>query len=311
MRAVGGTDSANIDAILRDHMPYDAWWLDVAPGPAFAALMGADVRSRPDFGSVVVPYMNQRGVEDEEAIEDYARIDLAHLAQAFTILFAADHNQILSSMMPDHLYQVIHDVRPTIDHVGREIFGPIDFYLSILHDLADDLGIVHDPLSAGPNVTERGDMVFGSVQVVEALHQFDPDLQGVTIGRTAFTSAADPSHTCCVELFQPSLRDNSAPQPYGRTLERMSNLHAESNRAGDGLSLEPPICHISIRAPRVETVYELHEVAKSDATGMVMPYVENVAVNPADGSTNTKISIRHSVDNPVYNQIIEIVHLLS
>ena len=311
MRVVGGTNTATIDAILSEHMPYDAWWLDVAPDPAFAALMECDIRDRPDFRSVVIPYLNRRGVEDEEAIENYVLIDLAHLAQAFTILFAADHDKILRSMMPDHLYRVIHDVRPTIDHVGREIFGPIDFYLSIVHDCAADVGIVHDPVPDGPNVTQQGDMVFGSVQVVEALRQFDPDLQGVTIGRTAFRSAADPSQSCCVEVFQPSLRDNSAPQTYDRTLERMANLHAESASAGDGLSVEPPICHLSIRAPQVEPVYELHEVAQTDTTGMLMPYVENVAVNPADGSTNTKISIRSSIDNPVYNKIIEIVHLLN
>lgn len=113
--------------------------------------------------------------------------------------------------MPDHLFLVISEVEPVIDHVGRKLFGPLDFYLEVLRDLAPRLGSVHQPLPPGENVTADSDAVFQSVQVVEALRQFDLDLEGVTIAKIFFADRDRPSATGCLELFQLALRDGSAP----------------------------------------------------------------------------------------------------
>lgn len=244
-------------------------------------------------------------------MEHYVRLDLAHLAQGLTIVFDSDHDAILASMMPWHLYDIIQDVKPVIDHVGRELFGPLDFYLELLDRYAAAVGLVHVALPPGPNVTEKGDAVFQSVQVVEALRQFDPDLEGVTIGKICFSAVDEPQTTGCLELFQPALRDGLAPQCHRHTVERMHNLHSDKATEGPvtDLSLQPPVCHLSIEAADVATVFELHEVAQRDTSGMLMPYVDRVVENTGDGSTNTKISIRSRPDSPVYNKIIEIVHL--
>ena len=74
------------------------------------------------------------------------------------------------------------------------------------------------------------------------------------------------------------------------------------------MSLQPPICHISIEAADVDTVYAIHDVASTDTSGMLMPYVERVVENKGDHSTNTKLSVRSHPDSPLYNKIIEIVY---
>jgi hypothetical protein len=286
---------------------HDEWWLGIEPDPRFLPLIDCNLERRADYRSQVVPYLRARGADDDQMIELLVRIDLENLAHAFTILFCSDHELVLRSVMPEHLYRVIEGVQPVIDHVGRELFGPVDFYLELLRELAPRCGLHHRAQPPGPTTTGAGDIVFQSVQVVEALRQFDPDLGGVTIAKTYFadqTMAADH----CLELFQPALRDGGSPQCHRHTVERLTNLHIESVGSA-GLSLQPPICHLSIEAPDVATVHAIHDVVANDTSGMLMPYVDRVTLNPGDHSTNTKLSIRSHPDSPVYNKIIEVVHL--
>jgi hypothetical protein len=163
-------------------------------------------------------------------------------------------------------------------------------------------------LAPGQSITPDGNAVFQSVQVVEALRQFDPGLAAVTIAKIHFDEHDQPFVTGCLELFQAAGRDGSAPQGYRHTIERLNNLHLEAGQVGAGLSLQPPICHISIEAPDVATVLAVHEVVATDTSGLLMPYVDRVVENPGDHSTNTKLSVRCSSDSPMYNQIIEVVH---
>ena len=72
--------------------------------------------------------------------------------------------------------------------------------------------------------------------------------------------------------------------------------------------MQPPICHISIEAPDVDTVHAIHHVAKTDTSGMLMPYVDRVVENRGDHSTNTKLSVRSHPDSPLFNKINEVVY---
>jgi hypothetical protein len=282
--------------------------LGTRPDERFAALMDANLRRRASYRRDVVPYLRARGVRDDAIIEQLVRLDLQNLAHALTVLFCTDHETILESVMPDHLYRVIHDVQPVIDHVGRELFGPLDFYLELLAELCGRYGLDHVALAPDETVTPEGNAVFQSVQVVEALRQFDPDLAAVTIAKIHFAEHDRPEVTGCLELFQAAGPDGRAPQGYRHTIERLNNLHLEAGQVGIGLSLQPPICHISVEAPDSATVLAIHEVVATDTSKLLMPYVDRVVENPGDHSTNTKLSVRHSPDSPLYNQIIEVVH---
>ena len=99
-----------------------------------------------------------------------------------------------------------------------------------------------------------------------------------------------------------------APQNLYIFGDRFRTLQADNTTAETNVSTQPPIGHVSIKAAEVGTVYDLHDLAQADESGLAMPYLDHVAVNPGDGSTNTKFAIRGSVESPLYNRIIEIVH---
>jgi len=302
MHTVGGQGWL---AGLGDSGRDETWWLDVEPSRRFQPLVRNRYSDRDSYRLDVVPYLEDRGAGAPSLIDDLVRIDLTNLAQAFTILFEFDHGLVLRRMMPEHLYTVIRNVSSYIDHVGREIVGPLDFYLQLLADIAPDCGLSHHRLDSGRGVTADGNAVFPSVQVVEALRVVDPDVAGVTIGKTVFTDEKGVAgQRGCVELFQPALRDGSAAQSYKMSLERLANLRADAGTAGT----RAPICHISVRAADVATVHDLHRVAREDESGLVRLYLDDVVENAGDNSTITKILIRDRADGRIYNKVLEVVH---
>ncbi len=299
-------------------------WLDVSVDARFQPLINYDFQHRPDYNLKVIPYLKDRGIVGRIKVEMFVKVDLYNLAHALTILFARDQSIILQQIMPPHLFRVLQDVESEIDHVGRELFGPLDFYLDILREQAERLKLNHIVLPEGKNVSEHGDIVFQSVQVVQALQHFDKHLKGVTIAKSYFKDKQEGS-TGCFELFQVALRDNSFPQDYRFTLARMANLYANANSKGiykkieddinkdcifeDGnIPVFTPVCHISIRANDVQTVHDFHKTAKDDKTGMIILYLDKVSTNPGDGSINTKIAIGSDLGIPLYNKIIEVAY---
>ncbi len=307
MQSVDPSGYRSTAAALGVQPAHQKWWLDISPAARFNPLVGCDLGRRKSYERDVVPYLQARGVDNHSLIEQYVRLDLLHLAHGLTVVFSSDHEVVLKSVMPDHLYDVIREVQPVIDHVGRELFGPIGFYLELLRDLAPRLGLDHRPQAPGDNVTPDGDVVFQSVQVVEALREFDTGVAAVTIAKIFFTDHERPSASGCLELFQPSRRDGTDAQCHRHTVERLTNLHIDTAELSTGLSLQPPICHISIEAPDIDTVHAIHEVAKADRSGLLLPYVDQVTVNQGDNSTNTKLSIRSHPESPLHNRIIEVV----
>ena len=305
MRTVGISGYQSSAASLGVLPTHQRWWLDIRPSERFTPLIDLNLARRVSYRERVVPYLNRRGVDDSVMVEQLVRIDLGHIAHALTVLFDTNHASVLQSMLPSSVSSLVSGREPVIDHVARELFGPLDFYLEILSEMAPRLGLEHLIHSPEEDVTGHGDAVYQSIEVLAALRRFDPDLDGVTIAEALFRDTDRPSHRGCLELIQPADRAGLHPQCHRHTIERMTNLLTESG--GTGLPLQPPICHLGVKAPDDTIVVQIHDAARHDTSGMVLPPVEPVPDTAGPG-TSTRLSIRATPDAPVYNRIIEVAH---
>lgn len=284
-------------------------WLGIYTNEHFETVAEYNYKKHPHFQTVALPYLKARGLKTEREINLAVRLDLLNLAHALTVLFEGDHEKIISSTMPEEIYSYFTGSENQIDHIGRELYGPITFYLDVLRELAPSLMLEHVKLPAGKNITPNGDIIFPSVQVVEALRKTDPDLKGVTIGRIYFHDQNGMKG--CLELFQASLIDNSSPQDYIFTLARHGVLHQNVHLlyvTDFGDFLASPIEHFSIAVNHKDTVYKVHHHIKNSSNENMRLYTRQIAYNPADKSTNTKIAIKSDPKYLVFTKIIEIVH---
>ena len=268
--------------------PVEQEWLNCTPSDRFAPLIELSIQSLPGYQERLVPYFTARGVQDNAAIESLAQEDLFHIAHALSILFEQDQTSVLHELLGEHFF-LIEGSTVQIDHVGRELLGPLSFYLPLLDSVAPQLGLLH-----------LRDLVFPSTQVVKTLQQYDPMLQGVTIGRVYFQSP-QTGHISCLELFQAAPHDESAPQCIEATQERLSLL---VNPASDSIC---PIDHLAIEMGTVEEIHQVHARIHELASDTLLPNQNNVSTNPGDGSTNTKALLRDSTET-TFNKIVEFVH---
>lgn len=233
--------------------------------------------------------MRARGVNDELAIRAFFYEDLHRVASALSLLFECEPTSILKNLLGEYDI-LVKDFTPQIDHVGRELFGPISFYLPLLEQAAPHLGL-----------TKLTHLIFPSTQVVKVLQEHDPTVRGVTIGRIYFQSQ-DFGCVRSIELFQASLQDGTHPQDVSATKERISLLSA--SKKGSTLM---PIDHISIELNKIEEVQSIHSRLHELASETLKPYLKEVSHNPGDGSTQTKAAMRDSPEDP-FNRIVEFVH---
>ncbi|MEM8563104.1 MAG: hypothetical protein AAGF57_12755 [Pseudomonadota bacterium] len=298
-------------------------WLTIEASPRFAALVNYDFKADAEFAHTVVPYLQARGIRDEEQQFRRIRADFYNLGHALTVMFEVDPQAILSEALPADFFQLFDSNNRAIDHVGRELFGPLSFYLAIMQRLAPSMGLTHEPLPAGDYVTSQGDLVFPSTGVIQDLREIDPTLSGVTVGRIYFhEKGADTAR--CVELFQSATIQAANPQSDDYMLARSANLYAgvdavlyelidlhrrEGFVSQQGkIPLVSPLSHIALRVSDIDTVYAAQRYAQQDRSGLVQPYIDKVSFNAADGSTNAKVLIRNPGPLPLFNTIIEIVH---
>lgn len=303
-----------LDAVTGSHD-----WLGVESAPRFIALAQYPFTADPDYQTIVIPYLMSRGVSDSETMALLVRSDLYNLAQALSLLFERDESVVMQSQLPSALLAYFPGNHLQIDHVGRELFGPITFYMKVLMTLADELQLRHIPKYQSANSTNEGNILFPSTAVVLEIQKYNPSLQEVAIGRIYFEAQHSSGSAIldkCLELFQVARVDNSAAQPLENTLLRMANLYADSNLAlfnaimapGAAIPQRYPIGHISVATDDKATVYLVHEAIVNDSIAGVRAYIDEVGYNPADGSTNTKLVSRASEDYPIFNRIVEVVH---
>lgn len=258
-------------------------WIGNTPSDRFTPLLQVSITSEN-----LASYLSDRGVSDED-VNYYFEIDKIHLAHALSLLFEQDSNGVLKEQMGEH-FVLLDGLDVKVDHVGREIYGPLSVYIPLLKEIAPQIGLINTK-----------NIVFPSTQVVKVLQVFDPTLKGVTIGRLYFQSL-DNGDTRCIELFQASTKDDKNPQSIGYTSERFSLL---SSLKSD--SKQSPIEHLSVEVQTSEEVYRIHQRIHALACDTLFPYQKEVSYNPGDGSTNTKALMRATLEGP-FNRIVEFVN---
>lgn len=264
-------------------------WLGCFPSGRFLALTNLDLKSLSGYQEHLVPYLMKRGVSNDVSMETLVREDLFHLAHALSVLFEKETKKILQNMLGNYIF-LIEGYRLQIDHIGRELFGPLSFYLPLLKRMAPQLGLIY-----------LKDLVFPSTQVLKKLQQHDSSLQGVTIGRAYFQNINN-GIIKCLELFQASFKDGKFPQNIEATKDRLSLLtKSQSN------SLITPIDHLSLELNTIEEVEFIHNRIHDSSSETLLPYHEKISYNPGDGSTQTKALMRHS-KTACLNRIIEFVY---
>lgn len=279
--------SISVSAIESKHFD-EHEWLECVPLGRFSLLTQLPLQAIEGYQEKLVPYLRARGVRDI-SVEHFLRKDLFHLAHALSILFEQESTQVLHHFLGDQ-YALIEGYNAHIDHVGRELFGPLSFYLPLLNKMALELDLV----------TVR-QIVFPSTQVVKVLQQHDPDLRGVMIGRIYFQDVGN-GKVRCLELFQASSQDEQYPQNIAATEERLSLLTAPCSH-----SVQTPIDHLALEVNTIEDVQSIHKRIHQLASETIKPYQEHISYNPGDGSTQTKVLLRDSSES-VFNKIIEFVH---
>lgn len=264
-------------------------WVECVFSDRFKPLMQLSIQSLSGYQEECVPYLIARGGDEDLMFEEFVREDIAHITQALSMLFEQDQKSILRYFLGEH-FSLIEGCNAQIDHVGRELFGPISFYLPLLKDVAPKMGLIY-----------LKETIFPSTQVVKMLQQHDPSVQGVTIGRVYFQSL-NKGQVGCLELFQASPQDGKTPQFIEATKRRLSLLTCSSSN-----SIEIPIDHISIELNSIEEVKRTHERIFKATSETLIPNQKNISQNSGDGSTQTKALLRNSKEAP-FNKIIEFVH---
>lgn len=276
-------------------------WLGVVPSEAIHA---AFMQSLNDLAhdQAVIHTLVARGVElrhINRAIES----DLARLVHAMTLLVLHDPKPILASLLPAHLLGSLQDLEYRLDHVGREILCPPDPLLAAWHRARDTLGYLPAPDVNDPSAP-REDLIFPSVQVVKAISREDPTVEAVTIAASFLCpdAGAEPVY---IELFFPGHRDGSAAQHARHMQNRLTSLRHDPHRL-----LKPglPICHLSVEVKHRVLLEEIHQLAATDASGLVTPYAAEISINPGDGSHNTKLAVRRGHEPSAPVNVLEFIY---
>ena len=237
-----------------------------------------------------VSYLNARGVNDPAAMEQLCREDLLHIAQALSLLFEEDPTRTLAHFLGEHSH-LMEGHRAEIEHVGRELFGPISFYLKLLGQIAEQLDLGY-----------LSDLVFPSTEVVKLLQKQDSGLKDITIGRVYFKNLIKSPKIASLELFQASSKDGKNPQHFNATQIRLSAL-CNSFHALDII----PIDHIAVRIDTIDDVQKIHDRISWMRSETAIPALQEVSYNFGDRSAHTKILLRDAEDRP-FNRIVEFIN---
>lgn len=267
------------------------YWLGCYPSARFLHFVDDSLKSIPKHYQKITSYFVDRGVTDRDEIKLFIQKDLLHIAQAFTILFEEDLEQIKKEHLREY-EDLIDGYEAKIDHVGRELFGPLSFYLPLLNKMAPKIGL---------NYLKH--IIFPSIQVLKVLQKEDSSLQGLTVARVYFKNN-DNGLIKCLELFQASSKDEKWPQKIEFTNKRVSQLTKAKKH-----STIIPIDHLSIELNRIEDVKCIHDSIYHRSSDTLMPYENEISFNPADGSLQTKVLLRDSKEVN-FNRIVEFVYYL-
>ncbi|KAA1193494.1 hypothetical protein F0M18_06575 [Pseudohalioglobus sediminis] len=275
-------------------------WLGIQPSRHLLAAVNAS-QSALLSDPMVLRTLALRGIRADLAAEA-VRSDLYRMAHAIAALVEHDPPEILAAIIPHHLADTLVNLGYRLNHVGREMLCPVDPLLEAFHRACDALGYC-TASNAGAMNTVRGDRVFPSVQVVEAIRREDPQVSAVTIAASSFRESAS-SEPVYIELFFPGERDGHSAQHAKHMERRLAALHREKNR----LVTPPfPICHLSVEVEDYALLEAVHQLGQQDCSGLVTPYGECISVNPGDGSHNTKLAVQQEFHPSAQVNVLEFV----
>lgn len=212
----------------------------------------------------------------------YLAQDLSRISQALSLLFEQQPAEFLPPFLGNY-FSLLDGLSWEMDHVGRELYAPISFYLPLLKRRAEEWGLAY-----------LGELIFPSVAVVQDLQNSDPNLKGVTVGRIYFQHVGK-GFLRSLELFQAAPLDEKDPQSLQATTDR---IHLR------------PIDHLAIRLNCEEEIMHLHSRIQQTASKTLQLAVQQISHNPGDGSIHTKAAIRSSEFSP-FDRIIEFVYYIN
>lgn len=268
-----------------DATPLKSVWIESAESCRFSSIKELPVG---DYQDQLTPYLFARGVESREEVAYFFYQDLSHIAHSLSILFEQDARITVEEMFSDHI-EIIPSSALEIDHVGRELYGPLSTYISIIKQIASQEGLVFVKA-----------LVFPSTQVVKTLRESDPHIAGVTIARIYLLDGCS-GQTKSLELFQASPQDEKSPQSIEATQKRISLLSDTDND-----SSLVPIDHLAIQVSSVEEVCTIHNRIQQFVSNTLRPCCQEICYNPGDGSVQTKVMMRTSEYTP-FNRVVEFV----
>ncbi|WP_298768591.1 hypothetical protein [uncultured Shewanella sp.] len=308
-------------AILAPHA-----WLGVALADRFRPLADYDFEQDPDYQKGVIPYLQTRGVQDQVLARRLVKADCYNLAQALSVLYSANQYQFFKQVLPMSLLEKVRN-NAHIDHVGRELFGPIDFYFKVLMQLSPRLGLKHHKLPSGVNVTKQGNLLFLSTSVVKEIARYNSNVKAVGIGRIYFSPLKGNALLGNLELFQLADLNRQYAQPYENTLIRMANLYVDSTQGlypfvkgfgpEDQVNIPHrfPIGHFAIEVNKISVLKAILTLVQREKLVPITLFSDEIAYNSGDGSRNLKLVLSPPTlaaqAKPFFNRIIEFVQYSS
>lgn len=295
------SQEVKIGGVLQAQSHGYAPWLGIIPADNIQAALDVSLTTLTQ-NRTVQSTLRARGVEPR-FIELAVRSDLQRLAHALTVLAYHQPEPVLASLIPEHLRDALRGLEYRLDHVGREVLCPPDALLEAWHRATGILGFPPAP-GKEDAADAREDLIFPSVQVVEAVRRDDPTVEAVTIA-ASFLCPAQNAEPVYVELFFPGHRDGSAAQHARHMQSRLDALRYDPYRV---VKPRLPICHLSVEVKDRTLLEGIHRLASADESGLVMTYADAISINPGDNSHNTKLAVRQHLEPSAPINVLEFIY---
>jgi len=286
---------------LLDALAPDGWLGEATP-PRFATFADARLELPADQTG---DFFAARGLESRARVagtplpRDLVDLDLRAIAHGMAVLHSERAEREALRRLPGLAREPLRTDPPTLDHVGVEVFGRLDWYVEAIAAWA-----------AGGTARISHHRIFPSVQVRRAL-AYDPRLGDVRIARIHLQVGRRRLN---LELFE-------AMQDWRYTVARQLALFCDRPRDGADrvaealhgslpLPLEP-VGHLALRVERWQTVDTVHRTL-ADPVGREASrrlHDERPSYNAADRSLNTKILTTNGTlaGAAVFGRVVELI----
>ncbi|MEE9452410.1 MAG: hypothetical protein V3V61_06635 [Gammaproteobacteria bacterium] len=239
----------------------------------FLHLLNYPIEQHKDYSSKVIPYFKtNRGLSDEGIIKAKVKTDLERLTNALKKLTDQQAQHTLQQQLGQGFYTALSNTKIplTFDHIGIEIYGPVEFYLNILTSISADIGLTHAPLPPNSH-TADGNLLFTSTQVAKIIQAYDPTLQTVTIGKIFWW----------INNKQVALEIFSAEQSVEFTDIRLDPVTTSA--------YFKPIDHVAFHVNKYKQLTTIQHLVKEGDFHQIQLYEPSLSYNPSDTSYNIKL----------------------